>query len=568
MTQQRSGRRFRLLRGGLHIALVLWCVTVALDFGFEASPLNPVCRPLIEALVLAGFVAMRLARRRRRPASVRGRLAELMEPAAAAVAVAWGLAARNSWQIVLLTLSLYVVLLTLGRMVRYRVFRLARLCCRPHPQHRLVGSMVICYIGFTIAGGALLALPRSNSVEIRSQTGYYALDRILNGAFTAAAATSLTAFSAYHLGQDYTRFGQVVIGILMQLGGVLAMIFGTLLTWILFPGVLSTGRPTRPQQVLRVMKWVCVTILLSEAAVTVGLIGLSPTDQSAGDRGFWSVFHAVSAFCNAGLTLTEDSLIAYQDRWQIYAFIVTAVIAGGLGFPVLAELVAAARRKPAALSRHTRWVLVWSAGLIVVPSAILAIRTPPPSTAVAGRVPLGTRLRVAVFDAVSCRSAGFEVSGATAQPLPPGWPVRLALMGIGGAPASTAGGVKVTAVALVAAAVLGRIRAGRQRPPGRRGDAIVFRWATQVLAGMIILTLLVCGGLYLTEAAPLAVVLFDAVSACANCGVSAGLVGHLTVPGRLLVMVAMIAGRCLPWVLIVRAGRETRTLTPQAIGIG
>jgi trk system potassium uptake protein TrkH len=435
---------------------------------------------------------------------------------------------------------------------------------------------------------------------LRHEQGDYLLKHWLNCLFTAVSATCVTGLTVYDTGADFTRFGQTVILALIQLGGLGIMIFGSLIG-ILVGRQLSLRQSLVLQDALshqtlgqlrRVVVFVLVTTSACELAGTAALYTMWPTTVGpAGTRLFYSVFHAVSAFCNAGFSLQSDSLVPYRGAWQVYGAVMPLIVLGGLGFPVLSDLYQAVRSRlvpavarwragPAVapmvrprprvhrLSLHSKLVLTATIPMILLPALAFYTfetmerdRRDHRSDEAAGLLSpamadmtVADRMATALFQSVTTRTAGFNTAAQDPESLSPASMfLTVLLMFVGGSPASTAGGVKTVSVAILVLAIHSTLR-GRRAVEGfhRTIPRDAVRRAAVVVIVMFGLASLVTLLLAAAErGASLAEVLFESVSACGTVGLSTGLTPRLTVVGRIIIMLGMFAGRMGPLTLLV-----------------
>jgi trk system potassium uptake protein TrkH len=335
----------------------------------------------------------------------------------------------------------------------------------------------------------------------------------------------------------------------------------------------------------------------------------APRHATVLEGAFHALFHAISAFCNAGFALQSDSLAAFGQSWALYCGIVPLIVVGGLGFPVLLDMwqyVGAARLRRrggtavrfsgtarcsraslprSQLNLHTKLVLSTTASLIIVPTIMLMFFELPtgqepvahPSAGEAPRMSdLSTmgRAGAAFFQAVTVRTAGFNTVAMDAEALSPGSVFLLMLlMFVGGSPGSTAGGVKTVAVAVLALAVITSLRRRRNVEAfGRTIPEDAVRLAAAVVTVMFGVVSAVTLALAVTESAPLQTVLFESVSACGTVGLSAGLTGELTTEGRIIIMFAMFAGRLGPLTVMIALAGGTAPVRydypPEQVTIG
>lgn len=268
--------------------------------------------------------------------------------------------------------------------------------------------------------------------------------------------------------------------------------------------------------------------------------------------GLWwdALFHAVSAFCNAGLSTYSEGLVRVAGQPISLSVMGLLVVLGGLGFPVLHELLGVLwqllrrrRRKP--LSLHARIVLRTSAALLAAMTAAYLVLEWTASLAPLGYVDRGF---VAGFQAISARTAGFNAIDIAAM-RPASWLLTCFAMFVGAAPSSTGGGIKVTTLVALFAGLRAELGATSPRLLNRTlADADVRK-----AVGVSLLSLTIVFGvlflLLLLEEHPPLELAFEAVSAFSTTGLSTGITGRLTTPGKLLIALLMFAGRIGPLTL-------------------
>jgi len=451
--------------------------------------------------------------------------------------------------------------------------------------------VLMTFVVLILLGTIALALPKAMPREFWQDGGVSLPKHLLNCAFTATSATCVTGLVVYDTGSDFTFYGQVVILLLIQLGGLGIMVFGSVM------GILA-GRQLslRHSLVLQdetsyhtlgemrtLVKFIMFSTFVIEAVGVVVVYPLFSHIPGFGDRLFHAVFHSISAFCNAGFALQSDSLVSFQRSWPTYLGIMPLIILGGLGFPVLRDLWQGvvqrfedrSRRRrgvPFAapppkrwLSLHSRLVLVTTAVLIVAPTFLFVLfetfQTGAADHSTTGRAfaeltPVN-RLLNAMFLSVTCRTAGFNTVPMDSASLSPASHMLAAiLMFIGGSPGSTAGGIKTSSLAVMILAVWATLR-GRQHVEafGRRISEVVVRRAGAVMVVMVALVSVGTLTLCFTEGVSLREALFETVSAAGTVGLSTGMTPDLTLWGRAVIIVTMLAGRLGPLtVLVAMAG--------------
>ncbi|MGD9903579.1 MAG: TrkH family potassium uptake protein [Vicinamibacterales bacterium] len=423
--------------------------------------------------------------------------------------------------------------------------------------------LAFSFLAIIAVGGLLLSLP------IAAAPGRQVAP--VDAFFTAVSAVCVTGLITLDTPVDFSTFGQVVVLLLIQAGGLGYMTLSTVFVSALGRSVSLQERLTL-QEALNVqdmeglVRFAGTVLKLTLAFEGLGALAL--TLRWWPDLGFapalWrGVFHAVSAFNNAGFTLWSDNLMSWRGDVIVNLVVTGLVIAGGLGFFVWAELIGIDRRR-VRLSVHTRLVLLTTAVLLGIGTvAILALEWHNPRTL----APLGLADRVlaAWFQSVSTRTAGFNTLDIGALTAPTLF-VMMALMFIGASPGSTGGGVKTTTFAITLAALWATVRGA--------DDAVLFRrrLAAETVAKAFFISLIafvVMNGvawlLLLTEGRDLLKTLFEATSAFGTVGLSMGeagapvsLAAFFSPAGKLLVMAMMFVGRVGPLTLAIAVAKRSR----------
>jgi potassium uptake TrkH family protein len=408
---------------------------------------------------------------------------------------------------------------------------------------RLVSA---AFAGAVVVGTAVLMLPPATHAEGGAS--------FRTAAFTATSAVTVTGLAVVDTPQHWTSFGEATILVLIQLGGIGIMTLASLvligfsrrlglrhrLVAQLETGVLTMGEV---RTVLRQVVLVSVTVELLTAIVL--LVRFSTTYDEPFGRSVWlAVFHAVSAFNNAGFSLFSDNLVRFASDPVVNLTLIVTIVIGGLGVPVLAELVKdkISWRK---WSLHTRLTTTTTVALVVGGWFLVCLFewTNPNSL---GAFPTNEKLVAGLFQAVTPRTAGFntlDIGGLRETT----WLLLSALMFIGAAPASTGGGLKVTTFALLGFVIASEVRGDRDvNVFGRRVGIAAQRQAMSIaliavgVVAVSTLILLPMGDWGLSR------VLFEVASAFGTAGLSTGITGDIPGLGHLLLIVLMFAGRVGP----------------------
>jgi trk system potassium uptake protein TrkH len=439
---------------------------------------------------------------------------------------------------------------------------------RSHLLHRLLvrlrlrpAQLLVVSFGTLILVGALLLSLPGASRDGRSIG-------LVDALFTATSAVCVTGLVVRDTGTQFSGPGLTALVGLIQAGGLGILTITASLAVFGGPGLDRRERRAidlaldidEAQRTRRVLGRIVLTTLAIEAAGALVLY-VAWRDLLADPlhRAAWAAFHAVSAFCNAGFALFENnaSLTAYVGDFAVNATIGGLIVLGGLGFSVLTDgagaLSDALRRRPRrALTRHSRWVLATTALLIVLGAMLFhASEREGVLSGLAG----AERWIAAAFQSVTLRTAGFNtVDFAALAP----WTVALSVawMLVGGSPGSTAGGMKTTTAAVLAASLAGRLRSEAALARKALRTALVY---VSVFAVSTLLLAALAG--QLTAEVP-----FEAASALGTVGLSMGLTAKLGTPEKILLSLVMFVGRVGPFVLagalLAREEIEEQTPTP------
>jgi trk system potassium uptake protein TrkH len=427
-------------------------------------------------------------------------------------------------------------------------------------------------------GTALLMLPRSREPgpDGAPQRAPFSV-----ALFTATSASCVTGLVVVDTAPYWSRTGEMIILGLMQAGGLGIMTFGAF-----FAVIAGRGVQLREHANLRellaaegagsVQSLALSIVGLTFVAELVGAILLSGmwADLPLDERAYQSVFHSVSAFCNAGFALTPDSFVGWGARWQVWGVVTTLIILGGLGFPVLQNLARGVPhwrwwrrrrmfhepRRRARLSLSTKLVLTTTGFLLVGGTAAIYLLELTASER--GAVP-PMPLADAWFQSVTFRTAGFNTVNLDALQ-PATKLLAIGLMFVGASPASTGGGVKTVILALAVLGLMSTLRgrehvecAGRTVPFALVNRALTIAFLG--LATLMSVTILLV--IFEQRPAEFLDYLFEAASALGTVGVSASVAldtgelvsttKSLSTSSRLVIIAAMFLGRIGPLTLIM-----------------
>lgn len=434
----------------------------------------------------------------------------------------------------------------------------------------------LSFLSLIVVGTPLLMLPLATEPGVSISW--------LDALFTMTSAVCVTGLSTVDTSQQFSVLGQGIIIIFIQLGGLGIVIFGSVMAMLLGQRFslrenlsLSSMLNDQPLDKLSgFIRFVVMASLTIELFAAAAMLPMWPSGFTFVDRVGYSIFHAVSAFCNAGFSLQSDSFVGYQTSPIVHVVLLPLIVVGGIGFPVLDNLlimvktrwkkrkhlghIELGRRQDLVKSRltlHSKTVLATTAILYLVGVMGITVgqlapkmvtRATEKSEAIT-MASVGQTLADASFMSVSSRTAGFKTIDM--QELEPGSRlVMMALMMVGASPGSTGGGMKTTALALLVLGVVATLRRQNQAQLYHRNIADDLMKKGAALAACLIglaciTTFLLC----LTESSPLDVLAFEAVSAASTTGLSVMEVPR-TGMGKVVIIFTMFLGRIGPMALL------------------
>jgi trk/ktr system potassium uptake protein len=406
--------------------------------------------------------------------------------------------------------------------------------------------VVVAFALATAVGAVLLMLPVA--AEDAEPTGW------VTALFTATGAIC-GGLASVDTGSHWSTFGELVVLGLIQAGGLGIMTLASLLALLVSRRLglrmeLTAAAETHSiglGDVRRVLAGVLLASAVIEAvtALVLTVRFASGYEVSFGRAVYLGVFHSISAFNNAGFGLYPDNMVGFATDPMIMVPMMVAMVAGGLGFPVLFEIARRLRRRRMRWSLHAKITIVGYGALLVLGTlAIVALEWNRPGTL--GPLGVADKLLVGTFHSITPRTAGFN-SVDVAQLQPATLLVTDILMFIGAGSASTGGGIKITTFALLAFVMIAEVRAEPTvHVLGRRLPATVQRQAlTVALLGVGVVMAGTLALLVLTDHS-LDAVLFEVTSAFGTVGLSTGITGQLPAVGQLILVALMLIGRLGP----------------------
>jgi trk system potassium uptake protein TrkH len=420
-------------------------------------------------------------------------------------------------------------------------------------------AVVLGFLILILLGTVLLSLPQATASRNRQP--------LVDALFTATSAVCVTGLVVRDTGDYFSLFGQIVILLLIQIGGLGYMTMATFLLLLIGRTITLRERlimqESMPQfslgSVVQFAKYVLKVTLVLEvtgaAILSLRWMGQYPVPTAI----YMGIFHSVSAFCNAGFALFSDSFTRFRGDMVICLTVLCLFFIGGLGYVVLSDLYYFRYRKFAQLSIHTKFVLSITLALIVLGGVgFFLLEYKNPSTL--GGLPGREKIMASLFQAMTPRTAGFSVINVGGM-MQGSLFLTIILMFIGASPGGTGGGIKTTTFGVMLATVWATLR--------RRRDVTLFkhRIAEDVINKsfvvgflsiffIVIITVLITGG----ESYKFIRVFFETMSAFGTVGLSTGITSGLSSLGKALLIVTMFVGRLGPLTIGVAMVREVKDL--------
>ena len=405
--------------------------------------------------------------------------------------------------------------------------------------------LVMGFASIILLGTLLLTLPISNT------TGKPLA--FIDALFTATSATCVTGLVVKDTGTFFTTFGQVVIIMLIQVGGLGFMTMATLFSLILKRRISLRDRlllqeamnQNTMEGIVRLIRKVLLFSLIIEGAAAILLTIRWSVDMPFGKALYFGIFHAISMFNNAGFDLFGNfrSLTGYVYDPLVNFVVMFLIVSGGIGFIVLSDLVDFKRTRR--ISLHSKVVLSMTAFLIVFGAIVIFVfEYSNPRTL--GSLNWGGKILGSLFQSVTPRTAGANTIDLGSMRQASQF-FMIILMFIGASPGSTGGGIKTTTFTIIIGAVVSMLRG--------RDDIVLFRYrlaqerifkALTITLLALLLVLSVAMVLSTTEDSPFLMILYETTSAFGTVGLTMGLTTKLSLIGKILISLTMFAGRLGP----------------------
>lgn len=421
---------------------------------------------------------------------------------------------------------------------------------------------VLSFLFIIILGNILLWMPFSAA---KKQLTF------VDALFTSVSAVCVTGLTVIDIGVDLSLAGQIITMVLFQCGGLGIITFSAFFFHLMRIGTSFKGReivqssflpsPRRDFQII--LKYVFVSTLAVESIGAISLIPVFSRDLPIDKAVYYSIYHAISAFCNCGYSLFSDNLVRYQGDIIVNITLMALIVIGGIGFAVQLEVLSFFKRPKKRLSLHTKIVLITTAILIVAGAALFLFFE---NNFTIKDAPLHTKILVSFFQSVTARTAGFntvDIGNLTNDALL----VLMILMFIGASPGSAGGGIKTTSFSVLFLMLWSRLRGheevnvmNRTIPHELINRTISIIFASIFSVAIITSILLFAGetGQPLRERHLFVEYLFDTISAFATVGLSMGVTPHLNSTQKIFLSIMMFAGRVGPLTLAFSLSRKSK----------
>ena len=428
------------------------------------------------------------------------------------------------------------------------------------PQFSKVQIIALSFLGIILAGTLLLMLP------IATREGEST--SLLDAAFTAVSASCVTGLIVHDTYLHWTVFGQLVILLMIQLGGLGLMVFSVVFSLLLRRriglkerGILQESVNTlQIGGIVGLVRKILLGTLIFEGAGAILLSLRFVKDFGWGKGFYYGIFHSISAFCNGGFDLMGvrekgSSMTFYAGDPLVNLTLILLILAGGIGFLVWDDLL---RNKWHFRQYRLHTKLVLSTTVILLFGGALLFFCLEQNGIFAGE-PAGKQILLSLFQSATTRTAGFNTAD-TAALNESSKLLMVMLMFVGGSPGSTAGGIKTTTLAVLLIYLRSTLRRTKGAEAfGRRLEEDVVKRSAAILTLSLLLDLFGTMALTAIEQLPLADVLFEVCSALGTVGISVGVTGSLTTASKLILMLLMYCGRMgsLTFALIFTENRQT-----------
>jgi potassium uptake TrkH family protein len=403
-------------------------------------------------------------------------------------------------------------------------------------------TLVFSFIAVIIIGTGLLMLPRAAAPGKSIH--------LMDALFTSTSAVCVTGLTVVDTGTFFSSFGQIIIMILIQIGGLGIMTLSSFLALFFGQGVGIRERIVLNQMMnlekigmitSMLRNIVLITLTIEATGALFFMVLWSDHNWTLNRLIFNAVFHSISAFCNAGFSTFSDNLIQFQRNVPVLTVFCVLIVLGGIGFTVMTDFITllskpkANKKKIRVLRVQTKIVLIVT-GILLFGGFLLLYFLDTSNHGL-------TRILNAAFNSVTSRTAGFNSIDYRLLNTPSVL-IIIMLMFIGASPGSTGGGIKTTTIGVLWASIFSIIT-GQNRIIifKRRLPFLVLNRALVIFAFSVIVVAIAITLLSFTEHASILDIIFEAISAFGTVGLSLGLTSSLSLCGKIIIILLMFIGR-------------------------
>ncbi|MGG7058621.1 TrkH family potassium uptake protein [Clostridium tertium] len=425
---------------------------------------------------------------------------------------------------------------------------------------KLNGAQILSlgFLALVLIGAGLLTLP------ISSKSGE--VTNFLDAMFTSTSAVCVTGLITLNTSTHWSIFGQTVIMTLIEIGGLGFMSFAVFLSLILGKKITLRERLVMQEamnthSIQGLVKMVKYILIFTVSVQFFGALLLSTQfvpEYGLSKGVFYSIFHSISAFCNAGFDLFGTSLVDFSNNFVVILVISALIIIGGLGFAVLLEIYEFKGIKN--FSVHSKLVLI-TTGILIFTGSILMLLFEYSNPETIGSMNIRDKFLNSFFASVSPRTAGFNSVSTSGMTLASKF-LTIILMFVGGSPGSTAGGLKTVTCSILVLTVISVIK-GREDTEvfGRRfTKEIVYKAFTIVFIGLSLVIIVTMILSYTEVGVSFIDLLYESVSALGTVGLTLGLTPKLSLIGKILIIFMMYLGRVGPLTVMLALTRKKKKL--------
>ncbi|MBL6988379.1 MAG: hypothetical protein ISR65_01300 [Bacteriovoracaceae bacterium] len=417
--------------------------------------------------------------------------------------------------------------------------------------------VTLSFLGMIALGTSLLMIP---GVSTEGKVVPF-----IDALFMATSATCVTGLSTLSLSDNFGLFGQIVILLLIQIGGLGIMTLSSSMTILLGKSMAMkdriimqdlldiSGLEDLMAMIIDIVKYTFLIELWGGILLT---IGFKAEGFEFGQAIYYGFYHSISAFCNAGFSLFNSSLESYSTNPLIHGTIAVLVTLGGLGFIVLRELkeVIIQGKSFVRITLHTRIVLVTTFILTVGGALFIFIGE---FLGVLDNYSIWEKIQISFFQSVTLRTAGFNtipLNNLSAYTL---YTMTL-LMFIGASPGSTGGGIKTTSLAILIQSIMSTLKGQKQVAifDRRIPSPMVVRTTALTFISIIIVSIFILLLIKLEPEQSFLTLYFEVISAFGTVGLSLGITPYLTAMGKFALSALMLIGRIGPLTLILAIGQQ------------